>query len=127
MSDTSPSVNGGTGIGELFQLFLDGRGRTKSELASLTGLSRNTVSARVDPLVSARLLAPDGAEASSGGRPPARIAFNADAGAVLAIDLGATHATIAVTNLAAEVLTLHAMPMSIAAGPETVLDAVFEI
>jgi predicted NBD/HSP70 family sugar kinase len=127
MSDTSPPVYGGMGIGELLQLFLDGRGRTKSELSALTGLSRNTISARVDPLVSARLLVPAGSEASSGGRPPAKIAFNADAGAVLAIDLGATHATVAVTNLAAEVLELHSMPLDIAAGPEKVLDTVFDI
>ncbi|WP_426324047.1 ROK family protein [Microbacterium sp. E-13] len=125
-TSTSAAVSG-TGVGELLQIFLDGRGRTKSELAVLTGLSRNTVSARVDALLAAQLLVPAGSEASSGGRPPAKIAFNSDAGAVLAVDLGATHATVAVTNLAAEVLELHSEELAIADGPRPVLDRVFEV
>lgn len=125
MHDAAPSV-AGADVGELLQVFRDGRARTKSELAGLTGLSRNTVSARVDALLAARLLIPAGAEASSGGRPPATLAFNADAGRILAIDLGATHATVAVTNLRADILGVHTRAIDIAAGPEAVLDQVFD-
>lgn len=128
MYDTSPVSAAGTAIGELFQMFRDGRGRTKSEVADLTGMSRNTVAARIDALLAAGLLVPAGSEASSGGRPPAKIAFNRDAGVILAIDLGATHATIAVTNLAADILAMSSTAeISMSDGPTHVLDGVFDI
>jgi len=114
-------------VGELFQIFRDGRARTKSELAALTGMSRNTVSARVDALIAADLLTGAGSEASSGGRPPARVAMNPGAGTVLAIDLGATHASVAVTDLAASILDFETVSMEIGRGPHFVLDTVFEV
>lgn len=93
----------------------------------MTGVSRVTVSARVDALLRSDLVRYAGTESSSGGRPPAQITFNGDAGLVLAVDIGATRATVAVTNLAADVLRVHTMPLDIADGPEAVLDAVFTV
>lgn len=112
------------GAGEIFQILRDGTARTKAELAALTGLARSTVSTRVDALLATGLLAPAGEAASTGGRPPAQVAFNPRAGVILAIDLGATHATIAVADLAGTLLATETHPQDIAAGPETVLDAV---
>ena len=116
-----------SGVGDLFQVFRDGKARTKSELAGLTGLARSTISSRLAALQASGLLVPVGVATSNGGRPPAKIAFNADAGVVLAIDLGATHATVAVTNLAADVSELVTTTMDIAEGPLPILDRVFEI
>ncbi len=128
MHETSATAgSGGMAVGDLFQIFRDGRSRTKSELATLTGMSRNTISARVDALITAGLLIGAGSEASSGGRPPAKVAMNSRAGVVLAIDLGATHASVAVTDLAASILEFEANRIKIALGPERVLDAVFEV
>lgn len=90
----------------------------------LTGLARSTVSGRVDALLSAGLVRPAGEAVSTGGRPPARVAFNPEAGVVLAVDLGATHATVAVADLAANILTSNTRPLDIAHGPERVLDSV---
>lgn len=115
------------GAGEIFQILRDGRGRTKAELATLTGLARSTVSHRVDVLLGAGLLHPDGAAASTGGRPPARVAFNPLAGVILAVDLGATHATVALADLAGNILSSRTEDLDIAAGPETVLDAVLGV
>ncbi len=112
------------GAGEIFQILRDGRARTKAELAMLTGLARSTVSGRVDALLSAGLVRPAGEAVSTGGRPPARVAFNPEAGVVLAVDLGATHATVAVADLAANILTANTHPLDIADGPERVLDSV---
>jgi predicted NBD/HSP70 family sugar kinase len=112
------------GAGEIFQILRDGRARTKAELATLTGLARSTVSGRVDALLAAGLVLPAGEAVSTGGRPPARVAFNPGAGVVLAVDLGATHATVAVADLAANILTSDTHPLDIADGPERVLDAV---
>ena len=115
---------GGNGAGEIFQILRDGRARTKAELATLTGLARSTVSSRVDTLLAAGLVRPAGEAASTGGRPPARVAFNPMAGIVIAVDLGATHATVALADLAANILTTNTHPLDIADGPETVLDTV---
>ena len=54
------------------------------------------------------------------------IAFNEDAGVVLAADLGATHARLAVTNLAVRCSPRRPRTSTIADGPETVLDWVDE-
>lgn len=112
------------GAGELLQILRDGGARTKAELAAYTGLARSTVAGRIDVLLAAGLASPAGEAASTGGRPPARVAFNPRAGIVLAIDLGATHATIAIVDLAHQILDSHATPLDIAAGPETVLNLV---
>jgi len=112
------------GAGELLQILRDGGARTKAELAAYTGLARSTVAGRIDVLLAAGLASPAGEAASTGGRPPARVAFNPRAGIVLAIDLGATHATIAIVDLAHQILDSHATPLDITAGPETVLNLV---
>lgn len=113
-----------SGSGALFQLLRDGRARTRSELAALTSLARSTVSTRVDALLTSGLLAPVGEAASTGGRPPARFALHAAARVVVAVDLGATHASIAITDLAGQVLAERTVPLDIADGPQVVLDEV---
>ncbi|MFT4050639.1 MAG: ROK family transcriptional regulator [Microbacterium sp.] len=112
----------GFGPGALLQLLLDGQARTRSELAELTGLARSTVAARVDLLLESRLICAAGAATSTGGRPPTRIAFNPLAGVIVAFDLGATHASVALTDLTPRVLTIRHLPLSIADGPRAVLD-----
>jgi glucokinase len=108
--------------GDLFQLLRDGRARTRAELAEQTGLARTTVAARIDALTALGLVGPAGEAASSGGRPPSKFAFNAKVRLVLAADVGASHATIALTDLNGSVLARHSEPMDVARGPEAVLD-----
>ncbi|MDO9354906.1 MAG: ROK family protein, partial [Solirubrobacteraceae bacterium] len=117
----SPSI---PGTGEIFQILRDGHARTKAELAELTGLARSTVALRVDALLASDLLRPAGEGASTGGRPPARVAFNARAGIVLAVDLGATHATVAVADLAGVILDARTRTVDIGDGPESLLDTI---
>jgi predicted NBD/HSP70 family sugar kinase len=112
------------GAADLLGILLDGKARTKSELSVLTGVSRVTIASRVDMLLRADLLRHVGTDASSGGRPPAQVAFHADAGLIVAADLGATRATVALTNLSAQVVALRTWPLDIALGPEAVLDEV---
>ena len=107
--------------GDLFQLLRDGGGRTRSELAELTGLARSTIAARVDELMSSGLVTAAGEARSSGGRPPTRFAFDPHSRVVLAADLGATHATVAVTDLGAEVIGDSTERIEIADGPVAVL------
>lgn len=111
-----------SGVGDILQLLRDGIPRTRSEIVEITGLSRSTVSARVDALIGLGLVGPAGEAASSGGRPPARIAFLPSSRIVLAIDLGATHGTVGLTDLAGTLLDHTSAELDIAAGPEAVLD-----
>jgi predicted NBD/HSP70 family sugar kinase len=116
-----------TGAGEMFQLLRDGQPRTRSDLATTTGQSRSTIAARVDLLLASGLVSPAGEATSTGGRPPATFAFNPAARVVLAVDLGATHARLAVTDLAGTVLAEHGEQIAIGSGPRAVLDRVVEI
>ncbi|UPL17145.1 ROK family transcriptional regulator [Microbacterium aurugineum] len=118
----APAIS--SGAGEIFQILRDGHARTKAELAALTGLARSTVALRVDALLAAGLLRPAGEAASTGGRPPARVAFNPRAGLVLAVDLGATHATVAVADLAGVILDSRTRTIDIGDGPERLLDTI---
>ena len=110
--------------GDLFQLLRDGRARTRAELALTTGLARSTVAARIDALIASGLVGPAGEANSSGGRPPSRFAFKPAARAVLAVDVGATHVIVAVTDLSGNVLAERRLTQDVAAGPETVLGKV---
>lgn len=110
------------GLRELLQLLRDERPRTRAELAELTGLARSTVGARVDALLASGLLAPSGEAASTGGRPPARFVFNPQARMVVAADLGATRARLALTDLSGRPFREIADDLAIAEGPEVVLD-----
>ncbi|GAB3651070.1 ROK family transcriptional regulator [Glycomyces tarimensis] len=115
-----------TGAGTLLQLLRDGAPRTRSELSTLTGLARSTVTGRIDALLAAGLIAPSGETASTGGRPPATFAFNPSARITLGADLGATHARLAITDLAGKALAATNADLDIALGPEAVLDWVID-
>lgn len=109
------------GAGLLLQLLLDGRPRTRAELIELTGLARSTVAGRVDALLASGLVVPSGEAASTGGRPPARFAFNPAAKVVLAADVGATHLTVALTDLSGQILDSITESLDIVEGPDRVL------
>jgi predicted NBD/HSP70 family sugar kinase len=112
------------GAGVLFQLLRDGKARTRAELALTTGLARSTVASRIDALIASGLVGPAGEATSSGGRPPSRFAFNPAVRVVLAVDVGATHVIVAVTDLNGEVLAEQRLAQDVADGPEAVLDRV---
>ena len=118
-----PLASHSAGAGALLQLMRDGQPRTRAELIQLTGLARSTVGARVESLLAAGLLVPAGESRSTGGRPPTRLAFNPEAGFVIGADLGATHATVALTDLRGTVVAETSEELDIRGGPEVVLDA----
>jgi len=114
------------GTGALFQILRDGVPRTRSELATITGLGRSSIAQRVDALLGSALVGPAGEATSTGGRPPAQFAFNPSARITLAVDVGATHVRLAVTDLAAHVLVTDWHSIDVALGPEKVLRLVIE-
>ncbi len=74
--------------GDVFALIRDGAATTRSEIRRLTGLSRTAVAARVSALAARGLITEREEGPSTGGRPPALLRFNADAGVVLAAAIG---------------------------------------
>ena len=115
------SAAAGSGAMELFQLLRDGTPRTRAQLAKTTGLARSTIAARVEELMRMGLIMPVADAASSGGRPPSQFALNPSARVVLAADIGASHATVAVMDLTGTILSTRTEPLSVAEGPVPVL------
>lgn len=111
-----------TAAGHLLELIRTGRARTRRDLLDRTGLSRSTVSARLDQLVAAGYVRESGVETGLRGRPSTVLAFDDSHGAVLAADLGATHARAALCDLAGRTLGEVAQNLRISNGPDTVLD-----
>lgn len=114
------------GAGTLLRLLRDGRPRTRSELAAVTGLARSTVAQRVDALLASGLIGPAGEAASTGGRPPTTFSFRPAARVVLAADLGAAHIRLALTDMSGTVLADTGAGPDVRDGPEHVLDWVAE-
>jgi predicted NBD/HSP70 family sugar kinase len=119
--DPRPGTPRHSGAGAMLRLIRDGRASTRADLVALTGFGRSTVAQRMEALLAQRLVVPAGDLASARGRPPRAFAFNRSAGAILAGDLGATHARVAITDLAGDVLAETTGDGSIADGPEAVL------
>jgi predicted NBD/HSP70 family sugar kinase len=107
---------------DVFELLRDGRPRTRAQLADATGLARSTVGARLEALLRLGLVTPYGGGTSTGGRPPSLFALNPTARVVAAVDLGATHAVAAVTDLSGTILAHRGERLDIAQGPGVVLD-----
>ncbi|MFH8986951.1 ROK family protein [Streptomyces sp. NPDC017940] len=111
--------------GDLLHLVRSGRATTRGALRQATGLSRATVGQRLDRLFRAGWLreGAGGPVASPlGGRPPARLEFDAAHAVVLAADLDTRHARTALLTLTGTVLAEHGLPLRVDEGPEKVLD-----
>ncbi|MEO3777986.1 ROK family protein [Micromonospora sp. B11E3] len=114
--------------GHLLWLVRTGRARTRAELQGYTGLSRSTVTQRIDALRAAGYLRAAGVEGSTGGRPAELLELDTGHGVVLVADLGANHARAAVVDLNGRLLAEEHEPIKIGVGPEAVLawvDAAF--
>jgi len=105
----------------LLQILRDGHPRTRAQIAQITGQGRFTAGSRLNRLLESGLVTANGEAVSTGGRPPTTFAFDPAARIVVAIDLGATHARVAVTDLAARVMSEHLERIVIGDGPEAVL------
>jgi predicted NBD/HSP70 family sugar kinase len=113
---------GAAGASEIFQLLRDGTVWTRAELAEVTGLARSTIALRLEQLISLGLIMPGGdSSLSTGGRPPVQFRLNPNANVVLAVDVGASHVAVGVSNLSGEILIESKKAMNVADGPDPVL------
>ena len=81
---------------------------SRADLAKRTHLSPPTVSALVEELVEGPgLLREVGIGASSGGRPPILLEFNADVGCLVGVDIGSRTLRMAIADLQGRVIARH--------------------
>ncbi|MEV5894648.1 ROK family transcriptional regulator [Nonomuraea fuscirosea] len=112
--------------GQILQLIRKGTCRTRKELIEYTGLSRSTITDRVDRLIDAGYIHESGVGVSGGGRPPSVLDVDAARRLLLVADLGASHARVALTDLAARPMAEERAEMRIELGPDAVLSWVRE-
>ncbi|MFL5515291.1 MAG: ROK family protein [Gemmatimonadales bacterium] len=101
--------------------------RSRPEIIRATGLSRAVVAQRVSELLDRKLLTEGALGPSTGGRAPRQLHFRADAGHVLAADLGATSIDVALADVSGEILEHLDEPADIADGPGQILGRVDEL
>lgn len=121
MTDVSSGTQAAAPLaGEILSLIRTGRASTRAELAEISGLSRPTITSRVEALMRAGYVI--GAETTTArGRPPTSLVFNYRGGFLLAADIGGTHTRTAVTDLAGNVLEEREADLDVADGPGPVL------
>ncbi|MHA4773791.1 ROK family protein [Streptomyces sp. MSC1_001] len=84
---------------------------SRQDLAAATGLSFATVANLTSELLEAGVLVEAGHEDSSGGRPRARLAVNADRGALIGVDIAETSVQAELFDLALDVRHSVARPL----------------
>ena len=119
--NSSPVAPSDTHLEHVLQLIREGSATTRPDLVRVTGLTRKIVIQRVDQLISMNLVREGPTVASTGGRPPGRLDFVADAGCVLAVGLGATGLTAAITDLSGRVLAERRRRLPFGARPAVAL------
>lgn len=107
--------------GELLELVRTGRASTRSQLRTLTGLSRTAITTRVSALTSAGLLLLGEELASTGGRPPGALVFNQRAGVVLAVAIGRSRSQLAVLDLDGGELAADSRDHEVGVGPDELM------
>lgn len=112
--------------GHVLELVRSGEAATRTEIGRATGLSRPAVALRVTELLRHGLVTEDRAAPSGGGRPPARLEFNAAGGVVLAAALGVSHSQAAVCDLSGRLLARGSGSPEIEHGPHAALPWLLE-
>ena len=97
------------------------REMSRAELARRTSLSRSTVSAIVNDLLSTGLVKEARAGISSGGRRPIMLEFQDQSSFIVGIELGATHISCVLTDLRCKVRASWSAPAPVRDEPEVAL------
>lgn len=117
----TPPPRGAAGAGAILALIRTAGTITRAQLMAATGLSRSTMTQRLEQLLAHRLIVEAGSGAARRGRPPFTFAFNPQAGVILSAGMGATHGRLGLTDLDGELLAELAADLDIAQPPDEVM------
>ncbi|MFG2206495.1 ROK family protein [Streptomyces sp. NPDC048638] len=110
----------------VLELVANGSAASRADLVRELGLAASTVSARVQELVEAGLLAESGAGVSRGGRRPRLLRIAGQGAVALAADLGSRHIRTGAVGLSGDAFDVDDHAVDPAAGPEAALDTLAE-
>lgn len=123
---TPASLGGATSHGHLLELIRSADGLSRQQLLSATGMSRATLYERLDALLRRGLIYEAESLEATGGRRSRRIRFDNRGRVILALALGQTHATVAVTDTAGSRLRSVTVEHNISGPAEEVLPPLIE-
>ena len=96
---------------------------SRTDIADQMGLTRAAVSLIVNDLLESGVVQEAESRSAPSGRPPVILEVNPKAGLVGAIDMGATHMSIALADFTARIIYEADFPFDIKAGPKICLAA----
>ncbi len=97
------------------------RGISRADLAEKMGLTRAAVTLIIGDLISNGIILNTESRSTASGRPPVALEINPDQGLVAAIDMGASHLSVALGDFSARILEEIEVPFRIDRGPEECL------
>lgn len=110
--------------GAVLALIHSGRAISRAQIMEMTGLSRSTVTQRLDTLLASGYICPADNESSTGGRPQGTFQVHRDFGVMLLADISAQQMQIALANMHGDILQRHTFDIEINDGPERILGQV---
>ena len=99
-----------------------GKGISRTDIAQELGLTRASVTLIISDLIENDLILESESRSTRSGRPPVALEINPRSGLVAAIDMGATHLSVALGDFSAHILDETEQPFRIADGPEQCLE-----
>ena len=100
---------------------------SRAEISRLMNLSRSTVTEIIRELLHTGFVAEVGIGESNGGRKPILLEFQDDAKVILGIDIGATHISVALTNLRGKLLLWKEKKFAVREDPDGTLQLIEEL
>jgi glucokinase-like ROK family protein len=100
---------------------------SRADIARRIGLSRSTVTENVKELLKTDLVSEVGVGQSSGGRRPIVLEFQNEARGILGIDIGATHVSVALTDLQGRLLVWKEEKHSVRTDPGGTRELIFKL
>jgi glucokinase-like ROK family protein len=97
------------------------RGISRADLADRMGLTRAAVTLIINDLIANGIILNTESRSTASGRPPVALEINPQQGIVAALDMGATHLSVALGDFSARILQEIEVPFRIEDGPEVCL------
>ena len=97
------------------------RGISRADLADKMGLTRAAVTIIINDLISNGIILNTESRSTASGRPPVALEINPNQGMVAAVDMGATHLSVALADFSARILEEIEVPFRVDMGPEKCL------